>query len=118
MNKHTNQWRTAEIVHKLKTWPEPFGAIVDGLKPFEIRIDDRDFKVGDHLLLFEYDPVRDTYPGGVIEARVTYILRGKPLPEGYCAMTIKVLYMSGCVAHKNELAGLTDNVERSEHEQF
>lgn len=42
--------------HELKTWPEPFAAMVDGRKAFEIRRDDRNFAVGDALLLREYEP--------------------------------------------------------------
>ncbi len=43
--------------HPLKTWPGPFQAVWDGVKLFEYRVNDRDFKVGDMLALMEYDPV-------------------------------------------------------------
>ncbi|VEF93151.1 Domain of Uncharacterised Function with PDB structure [Streptococcus pseudoporcinus] len=42
--------------HMLKCYPEYFEAIMDGTKTFEYRYNDRDFKVGDELLLREYDP--------------------------------------------------------------
>ena len=29
--------------HYLKTWPEPFAAILDGRKMFEVRVNDRGF---------------------------------------------------------------------------
>ncbi|HHL0747950.1 TPA: DUF3850 domain-containing protein, partial [Streptococcus agalactiae] len=42
--------------HLLNCYPEYFEAIMDGTKTFECRYNDRDFKVGDELLLREYDP--------------------------------------------------------------
>jgi hypothetical protein len=61
--------------HDLKTWPEYFQAIEDGSKTFEIRIDDRGFKVGDTLLLREWDNERFIYTGRSLRRRVTYVLR-------------------------------------------
>lgn len=40
--------------HNLKCDPEFFPAVVDGSKPFEIRENDRDYDVGDLLVLNEY----------------------------------------------------------------
>lgn len=40
--------------HFLKTLPEFFQAVIDGRKPFELREDDRGFKVGDRVILEEY----------------------------------------------------------------
>jgi hypothetical protein len=47
---------TAE--HKLKSHPEAFEATRLGLKGFDFRRDDRDFQVGDTLLLQEFEPLR------------------------------------------------------------
>lgn len=51
--------QTAPKVHYLKTWPEFYDAILKGEKPFEIRRNDRDFRVGDFLVLQEFDSGRD-----------------------------------------------------------
>lgn len=39
--------------HNLKTDSKVFQATFDGLKDFEIRFNDRDYKVGDELVLLE-----------------------------------------------------------------
>jgi hypothetical protein len=55
-----------ERQHNLKTWPEFFEALFMG-KNFEIRKADRDFRVGDRLLLQEWSD--KVYPGGVYTGR-------------------------------------------------
>ena len=46
----------ARMTHELKTWPEFFIETRGGRKKFELRKNDRDFRVGDQLLLKEWDP--------------------------------------------------------------
>lgn len=60
-------------VHRLKTWPVYFYAVTAGNKNFEIRKNDRDFKVGDVLILQCFDPETQTYNGQEVAMRVTYI---------------------------------------------
>lgn len=85
--------------HELKTWPEYFEAVISGKKTFEIRKNDRDFKVGDLLLLKEFFPeAREAgdngYSGEECLCEVTYILNdGIFLPEEYACMSIKVLQL-------------------------
>lgn len=59
--------------HKLKIQPEYFKEVCTGMKSFEIRRNDRDFKVGDKLLLQEYLPDSESYTGRVVERKITYI---------------------------------------------
>jgi len=90
-------------IHELKTWPEPFQALVDGRKTFEYRKDDRGFAVGDELLLQEWDPAKPKrflgdYGGGTIHgdytgrkavATITYRLGSEfGVPEGYCVLSV------------------------------
>jgi hypothetical protein len=61
-------------VHELKTWPQYFAAIRRGDKPFEIRKNDRDFQVGDTLILQEFDPELDRYTGETETRLITSLL--------------------------------------------
>lgn len=63
------------MTHELKTWPEYFEAVANGLKRFELRdSSDRDFKVGDKLRLEEWIPATKTYTGRYVTVRVLYVL--------------------------------------------
>ncbi len=63
-------------VHDLKVWPDSFVAIVRDEKTCEVRLDDRQYAVGDILRLREYDPKTQTYSGRETARRVTHVLRG------------------------------------------
>ncbi len=43
------------MVHNLKSWPGTFDAVASGVKTHEIRKADRDFKVGDLVVLSEWN---------------------------------------------------------------
>lgn len=84
--------------HELKTWPEFFEAILDNRKMFELRKNDRNFKVGDTLRLREYQPAaagEGTYTNRELDVRVTYILAAGDWPmavqKGYVILGIAKL---------------------------
>lgn len=79
------------MTHALKTWPRYFEAIVKGDKTFEVRKADRDFKVGETLLLQEFEPADNKYTGEQIEMQITYILEGGNfgIKKGYVVMGVK-----------------------------
>ena len=62
------------MIHDLKTWPKYFIPIVTGIKTFEIRINDRDFKARDILHLQEYDPDTNKYTGQALSMQVSFIM--------------------------------------------
>lgn len=67
--------------HFLKCWPEYFQEVKAGRKLFEIRVNDRGYKVGDTLCLDEYDPAGKVYTGDKIDnLEVTYLLDMNQLP--------------------------------------
>lgn len=83
--------RTGAREHRLKCWPDEFGAILAGSKRAEYRKADRDFKVGDVLILEEWHPGTEEYTGCREVVRVTHIVRGPDfgIPEGYVVMSIR-----------------------------
>lgn len=63
--------------HALKTWQPFFDDVLAERKTFEIRQDDgRNFKVGDALILCEWDVGEADYTGRFVVRRVTYLFRG------------------------------------------
>lgn len=84
-----------QTTHKLKCWPNYLNDIIAGRKNFELRLNDRDFKVGDILALQEFDPNSNCYKSKKISVLVTYILKGSAsnrcLSENCCIMGIRHL---------------------------
>lgn len=72
--------------HELKVSCGYFDDMLIGDKPFDVRRDDRGFKVGDTLILREYVMGPDEYTGRQITALITYILRDRDLPFGAAAL--------------------------------
>ncbi len=77
-----------KVTHRLKTASQYFKDVVNGLKTFELRINDRDYKVGDTLNLCEYKD--GIFTGLEHNVEVTYILDSfTGLKDDYCIMGIK-----------------------------
>ncbi|MGN6438518.1 MAG: DUF3850 domain-containing protein [Agriterribacter sp.] len=79
------------MTHKLKTWPKFFFEIMEGRKSFEVRKNDRGFKVGDFLMLEEWNPVTQKYTGFFEVKEVTFILDGGQfgIEKDYVVMSIQ-----------------------------
>jgi len=89
------------VEHYLKAWPESFQPIRVGLKRFEIRLNDRDYKVGDTLVLAEYIPDSTVaehpgghYTGNSVRAAVNYVMSEFPchaVRPGFVVMSITAM---------------------------
>lgn len=81
------------VEHHLKTWPKYFAQVTKGVKPFEVRKNDRGFKTGDVLVLEEWDPIPGNYTGNHGRYLVSCLLDGGQfgIQEGYCVMGLKCI---------------------------
>lgn len=73
------------VHHHLKIAPVFYRDVISGKKKFEIRVNDRNFLEGDHLVLREFED--GEYTGNEVEVLVTYI-PDFPLPGNYVVMGI------------------------------
>lgn len=83
--------------HELKTDPEPFSASWWGWKNYEIRKNDRDFKLGETLALRETkysgEEMRSgkplEYTGRVLGREITEVRTNYGLQNGWCILGVK-----------------------------
>lgn len=66
------------IIEK-RAWPDYFQKVLDGVKNFDLRINDFECKEGDVLLLKEWDPATQKYTGREIKKTVKIVVRTKDL---------------------------------------
>ena len=85
---------TVKPDHTLKSWPGSFSGIWDGKKSYEWRKNDRDYGIGDVLLLREWVPHDDgtgKYTGRTVLIRVVHMTSGAyEMPTGFCVLGIVV----------------------------
>lgn len=74
--------------HTVRSWSHLFEAMRKGLKTHDLRLNDRDYKVGDILLLQEYDNIDACYTGRELQMQITYITGRQAVP---CAVSTAVL---------------------------
>lgn len=99
-------------VHELKIWPQFFIDAKSGAKPFEVRKDDRDYAVGDRLVLREWSPATQSFTGPWVRVLVTYLMRSHGSPEGCLAPRWVIMgttrdsgyYCVGCGLHAGDLS--------------
>jgi len=99
------------MIHELKISPEFFDEIVSGKKTFEVRVDDRPYKIGDYLALNEYrDGEKEAYTGSCVLVYVTYILRH----EAYCKDGYVVIAFKPCEIWMQPLVSVDTGMPRIE----
>ena len=81
------------MIHELKTHPQYFSMVFAGTKKFEVRKNDRNYKLGDEILLKEFIPNEDKYTGRILHRRIAYILNGGQfgIEAGYVVMSLSCL---------------------------
>lgn len=76
--------------HQLKCHPEFFEEVRTGVKTFEIRFNDRGFKIGEGIRLREFNPTVKKYTGRDLFVEITYITDFEQKP-GFVVLGIKSL---------------------------
>ncbi|MDE5421746.1 DUF3850 domain-containing protein [Ancylomarina sp. DW003] len=97
-------------IHDVKIHPEFFSDVVNGVKPFEVRKNDRDYKVGEKLVLKEYCPVLNEYTNRICFKEITYVLKGGSfgLDSDYVVLGLKEASPTASAdKNKMNLSGLT-----------
>ncbi len=81
--------KTEKQEHEIRLAASYYEDVANGRKCFELRKNDRGYKVGDGLKMLEYKDGR--YTGRKIEADIVYIMKEySGLEEGYCILGIEV----------------------------
>lgn len=91
--------------HDLKCWTEYFDAVARGAKTCEVRVDDRDYDVGDVILLRDYDRAARRYLDRELRLEITHIARAPFVPVGLCVMSFRM------IGSEPKIAELTERVE-------
>lgn len=76
-----------KMIHDLKILPEFYEAVLSNEKTFEIRRNDREYLVGDCLILNEY--CEGKYTGRQVKGRITYITNYEQ-KEDYVVFSFKL----------------------------
>ena len=81
----------AARVHECRSWSHLFEPILNGVKTHDLRIDDRNYRVGDLIHLREYDITAGDYTGREAMVQITYIT-GRGEGQHPCAFSSAVLH--------------------------
>lgn len=97
------------MIHALKCEPEYFKDVLSGKKTFEVRINDRQYKVGDLLALNEYDMEDEAYTGASCLTYIDYILDNCDYcKDGYVILSIKPCAVYKSRGPQHVLSGSSD----------
>lgn len=82
---------TDKTAHIVRSWTHLYQPMAAGLKTHDLRLNDRDYQVGDHMLMQEYDPATGTLTGQETLVEITYIT-GRADGCSPCAVSSVVLH--------------------------
>lgn len=97
------------VTHKVKSWPCYFQPMVDGHKKHDMRnMKDREYKIGDKMLLQEFDHTNGEYTNREALFEITYItsvntpcaLSSAMLDNNACILSLKLLEHNCNKIHK------------------
>jgi hypothetical protein len=95
-------------VHHVKSWIHLFQEFVRGNKTHDLRILDRDYQIGDTIVLHEYDKQLEKYTGRGAIADITYITSSKHVA---CAFSPQALIDNFCILSIQYNAGIFYNAD-------
>ncbi|MCY8232880.1 DUF3850 domain-containing protein [Priestia endophytica] len=78
------------MLHNLKINKEFFTPVLERIKTFEIRKNDRDFRVGDKVILNEWDNEKKEYTGRKTNIEILYITDYEQ-KDNYVVFSFKLL---------------------------
>ena len=77
--------------HTLKTEPQYFCDTWALKKKFEIRQNDRNFRIGDLVILKEFNPLYNSYTGREVHGKIEYFFDKFPaLKPTYCVFSFRI----------------------------
>lgn len=95
-------------VHRVKSWPEYFRAIANGKRTHDLRRNDRNYEVGDLMLLEEFDPATNSYSG----ERLTVEITSMTSAQQPCAVSIDALNPDFCILSIRRTPGRSESDQR------
>ena len=89
-NLPSDTQETGQKVHQIRLAKSYFDDVSNGIKTFELRKNDREYKKGDILEMMEFADGKNT--GRMVRVLVTYILEDYTgIEDGYCIMATKLM---------------------------
>jgi hypothetical protein len=84
--------------HLVKSWPEFFEPICQGIRTHDLRRNDREYNIGDILILREFESTSERYTGRECEVEITSMtsfaqpcaVSGEALNADFCILSIRL----------------------------
>jgi hypothetical protein len=99
--------------HNIKTVMPFFQEVLSGKKPYEYRLNDRNYQVGDELHHIEWDATEQKETGRQCWAKIVHVLNGGVfgIPEGYCILTQHTTALSDFIRDYARIENLLKDYE-------